>query len=504
MNEIQAQERSILWQNTMGGTDDDGSSSIYQTLDNGFILTGVTNSNNWDVTGNHGGADVWIVKLSNDGNIEWQKCLGGSGGELGWSIIQSTNEGNEGYIVAGQTNSNDGDVSGNHGGSDAWIVKLSLTGEIEWQKCLGGSGEDKAYSIYETLDGGFIMGGITESNDGDVSGNHGHYDVWVVKLSNLGEIEWQKCLGGSEWEDGYSILQSIDGGYIIAGDTISNDGDVSGNHGYVDVWVVKLTNLGEIEWQKTYGGSGSDVARCIKQTLDGGYILSGDTWSGDGDVSGYHGLRDVWVLKISELGEIEWESAFGGWFGYEYAYSIVQTLDGGYIFTGVTDSNEGDVTGNHSDEDDVWVVKLTSEGSLDWQKCLGGTEWETGREILEIEKDYYVITGFTHSNDGDVSGNHSYDNDVWVVALNSILNTEDIFSENSVSISPNPVGDEALLKVHTGFMNRSYEIIDINGKRVKTGVIYNEKTYINTATLSTGTYFLKVDSKTKAIKFLKN
>ena len=169
--------------------------------------------------------------------IQWQKCLGGPDGDAAYSI-QQTNDG--GFIVAGVTSSNDGHVWGNHGGSDAWVVKLDSSMFIHMQKCLGGTGADFAYSIKQTSDGGFIVAGFTMSNDGDVSGNHGWNDAWVVKLNSSGDIEWQKCLGGTDYDDAKSIQQTSDGGFIVAGGTWSNDGDMSGNHGGSDAWVVKL------------------------------------------------------------------------------------------------------------------------------------------------------------------------------------------------------------------------------------------------------------------------
>ncbi|HEX5651715.1 MAG TPA: hypothetical protein VFX58_01495, partial [Chitinophagaceae bacterium] len=215
--------------------------------------------------------------------IQWQKAMGGSGYE-GASSIQQTTDG--GYIVAGITGSNDGDVSGSHGVWDYWIVKLAATGNIQWQRCLGGSGQDYASSIEQTTDGGYIVAGSSYSNDGDVSGNHGVSDAWIVKLAASGNIQWQRCLGGSDVEGAYSIEQTTDGGYIVSGSTSSNDGDVSGNHGVSEAWIVKLDATGNIQWQRCLGGSGDEGAYSIEQTTDGGYIVSGSTSSNDGDVSG--------------------------------------------------------------------------------------------------------------------------------------------------------------------------------------------------------------------------
>ena len=137
---------------------------------------------------------------------------------------------------------------------------------IEWQKTLGGTTTDYAYSIQQTTDGGYVVAGQTSSNDGDVSGNHGGYDIWVAKLNSTGATMWRKIFGGVGNDGAYSIQQTVDGGYIIAGITYSNDGDVSGNHGQTDAWVVKLNSLGAIVWQKTLGGTDRDHASNIQQT----------------------------------------------------------------------------------------------------------------------------------------------------------------------------------------------------------------------------------------------
>ncbi|MGB3074225.1 MAG: hypothetical protein WBB36_02835, partial [Chitinophagales bacterium] len=198
------------------------------------------------------------LRAQSPSSIEWQKCLGGSGYEIAKSV-QQTSDG--GFIVAGYTESTDGDISGNHGGSDYWVVKLDSHGVMEWQKCLGGSYYEFAHSVQQTTDKGFIVAGYSSSNDGDVSGNHGDYDYWIVKLDSTGTMEWQKCLGGSKYDAAHSIQQTSDGGFIVAGETGSTIGDVSGNHGSGDYWVVKLDGSGNIEWQKCLGGNDYDVAQ---------------------------------------------------------------------------------------------------------------------------------------------------------------------------------------------------------------------------------------------------
>ena len=353
-----AQAPAIQWQKTLGGTGTDYARSIQPTPDGGYIVTGYTNSTNGDVTGNHGNDDYWVVKLNPSGTIQWQKTLGGTGDDGAYSI-QPTTDG--GYIVAGTTDSNDGDVTGNHGGfADYWVIKLNPSGTIEWQKPLGGTDYDLAYSIQPTPDGGYIVAGTTNSNDGDVTGNHGGPDCWVVKLNPSGTIEWQKTLGGTSDDDIQSIQPTPDGGYIVAGYTYSTNGDVTGNHGSYDYWVVKLNPSGTIQWQKTIGGTGEDNAYSIQPTTDGGYIVAGYTWSTDGDVTGNHGGSDSWVVKLNPSGAIQWQKTIGGT-GGDLAYSIQPTTDGGYIVAGSTYSNDGDVTGNHGGSDS-WVVKLGPDG----------------------------------------------------------------------------------------------------------------------------------------------
>ncbi|MBM7560374.1 Ig-like domain-containing protein [Marinitoga litoralis] len=246
-------------------------------------------------------------------------------------------------------------------------IVYSFTTKInQWQKTFGGSDLDSAHSIEQTTDGGFIVAGYTKSNDGDVTGNHGlySYDYWIIKLDENGNLEWQKTFGGSDSDSAHSIEQTTDGGFIVAGYTKSNDGDVTGNHGGADYWIIKLDSNGNLEWQKTFGGSNWDYAQSIEQTTDGGFIVAGYTWSNDGDVTGNHGLYsyDYWIIKLDENGNLEWQKTFGG-SDSDSAHSIEQTTDGGFIVAGSTRSYDGDVTGDKGDYD-YWIIKLDESGNL--------------------------------------------------------------------------------------------------------------------------------------------
>lgn len=361
--------------------------------------------------------------------LQAQKCFGGTRDDEANSM-QLTKDG--GCIIAGYSNSIDGNVSGNHGDYDYWIVKLDASGKIKWQKSYGGTRNDQPYSIQQTKDGGYIVAGFSDSNDGDVTGHHGDiysFDYWVVKLDTAGNIQWQKSLGGTNSEFGKSIQQTNDGGYIVAGSSNSIDGDIIGHHGtvtYNDCWIVKLSATGNIQWQKSLGGTLDDAADCIRQTIDGGYIVAGYAKSNDGDVSGHHGTTlatDSWIVKLDATGNIQWQRSLGG-SEYEGAGSIQQTKDSGYIIASHTRSNDGDVSGNHSSSiyySDYWIVKLDVAGNIKWQKCLGGSYEDVPGNIQQTKEGGYIVTGSARSNDGNVSGNHSsfIYSDAWVVKLNN-------------------------------------------------------------------------------------
>jgi hypothetical protein len=506
----------IIGQKCFGGSlseDSTGtisSKSIIQTSDRGYIIVGGTNSKNGNVSENHGLDDVWVVKINSLGIVEWQKCFGGSGTEEADCIIQTKDKG---YAICGWTNSNDGDVFGYHGGfADAWVLKIDSLGNIQWQKCLGGTDRDEANSIIQTSDGGYAVAGFTASTN-IVEGfiNHGGTgdDAYIIKLDSIGTVIWQKCYGGTGQEAAGSIIQTADGGFIFDGSTDSYNGDVSGNHGdstvygiSADFWVVQLDPFGRIIKQKCFGGSASEYATCIIRTNDNGYILTGQTSSKDGDVSGYHlGIHphahDVWVIKVDSSFNILWQKCLGG-SKDEAGFSIILTNDGGYAITGITNSNDGDVSGKHggiSDSTDIWVVKIDSVGTIEWQKCLGGTGREYGYAIIQTADSGYAIYGRTESNDGDVSGNHG-SADIWIVKLGGTAK----FSVNSSSgqsnfswVYPNPSNDLAHLYLFQSQPIKQIQFYNLFGNQYFPEYqIENNLLSIDEHNLPTGSFMVRV------------
>jgi uncharacterized delta-60 repeat protein len=390
------------WERYLGGSHIDIARSIQQTSDGGYVVAGSSWSDDGDVFENHGGGDFWVAKLEKDGMLKWQNSLGGSGRDEATSI-QQTKDG--GYIIVGYTNSRDGDVSRNRGNLDCWIVKLKPDGEIEWQRPFGGSGDDAAYSVQQTSDGGYIIAGYSESYNGDVSENHGNWDALVVKLKEDGKVEWEKSLGGTRHDIARSVRQ-IDGGYIIAGSSNSDDGDVSGNHGKWDFWVARLKKDGTVEWQNSLGGSGDDIAFSVQQTSDGGYVIAGYTESEDGDVSQNHGRWDTWIVKLKKDGKLDWQKSVGGP-GHDKVNSVLQTEDGGYIAAGCAPKRDGGDT-------DFWIVKLKTDGTVDWEKSMGGSHFDKASSVQQTKDGGYVIAGSVESE--RLPGHHGR-SDFWIVKL---------------------------------------------------------------------------------------
>lgn len=361
---------------------------------------------------------------------KWQRTFGGSSDDytaVPSKITMVDRDG--GYLMSGSTSSTDGDISGLHVGGqftnpDIWVTKLDSQKNILWSKCLGGIDTEELGSIELAHDDGYIIAGYAVSSTGQVTGNHGSGDAWIVRLDNSGNIVWQKCYGGSKNENAQCIAKTSDG-YIFAGTTFgSTDGDVSGSHGVGrDIWVVKIDKNGVLQWQKCLGGTSWDVATDIKVTPDGGFILTGITTSNDGDVSGLHPSNlfqpnDIWVVKLTSTGAIQWQKCLGG-SGDDQSGAVAVTAAGNYIVTGYTKSNDGDVSGHHGtnatiDDYDAWVVNLSANGTVLWQKCFGGTGNDQFNDLQILSDQTVVAAGSTESNDGDVAGLPGFHN-AWLV-----------------------------------------------------------------------------------------
>jgi gliding motility-associated-like protein len=318
---------NVIWEKTFGGNDVDLAKSVIQTADGGYIVLGETSSVNADATDNHGNSDVWIIRLDAAGTLIWKRCYGGSSNEKPGGIVQN-NDGT--FTIAATTLSNNGDLTGvtlpatnilNWAFScNTWLFKINAQGNILWQQCYGGSRDEYAEDIKLLADGGYIVVGKSNSNDGDVSGNHMNGtsfqdDMWVFRTNAAGSILWQKCLGGSSIDQGTAIITTDDGGYAAIGRSMSVDGDVTGLHpgGWSDIWVVKLDANGNLQWQKCLGGSNEDHGMNVI-SYNGNLVFAGVVESSDGDVTTTRigGSTDLWLNAFDLSGNLLWQKCYGG------------------------------------------------------------------------------------------------------------------------------------------------------------------------------------------------
>lgn len=418
----------LEWAKAYGGTSAELGSEIIQTTDGGYAFIGYANSNDGQVTGNQGMANVWFVKTDASGTLEWQKTYGGTFSDVGNSLKQTPDGG---YIIGASIYSNDGDISENNSefgmGEDFWLVKISSTGEIEWENNYGGNYAEILRDVQLTADGGYIAAGTTLSKSDDVVGGYGiegnfFQEGWVVKVDAQGEMQWQRPYGGYEgFVEFSSIRQTPEGGYIIGGYAgYGFDGDFPATHeGSVDWWALKIDATGDIEWSKVFGGSTDDYGSKITPTSDGGYIMTGSVYSNNGDIVGGlgNGNTDLWVLKLDNLGVIEWQKLLSGT-GSEGAIIAYETPDHNFVLGGGSNSANGDFAEYPNDGIGNWLfIKLNgTDGSLIWMKTMGGSLGDGLFDFKITEDGGFVGVGYTNSNDGHVSGNHGQ-SDIWVVKL---------------------------------------------------------------------------------------
>ncbi|MFK7832449.1 MAG: hypothetical protein AB8B52_04160 [Winogradskyella sp.] len=353
-------ENELQWQKTFGGSADERGSSMIQTQDGGYAILGSSFSTDGDVTNNAGLQDYWLVKLDVSGNISWQKSFGYQGADNGISVIETNDQG---YLITGTLDVTASGGEGNfsrstnrHAGGDYWALKLDATGTLQWSQYFGGNFTDAPTDVIQTEDNGFIIVGSSDSNDTDISSNIGTYDFWILKISAAGDLVWEKSFGGDQIDEARSIVKSNDGNYIIAGDTRSNDNDISNNKGAADLWLIKITPNGDLLWEKTIGGSNFDVARSIIKAETNGFILAGSSRSSDKDVSANNGQNDAWILKVDDNGNLLWETTVGG-ANIDFAYSVAQLNEGSIIGVGDSTSNDGDILENKGFTD-VLIIRI--------------------------------------------------------------------------------------------------------------------------------------------------
>jgi len=432
------------WDYRFGGTADERLTCFQQTSDGGYILGGRSNSNiSGDKTQDTWGTfDYWIIKIDSLGIKQWDKDFGGTDDDQLYSLQQTADGG---YILGGRSGS---DISGDKtqdtwGTYDYWIIKVDSSGIKQWDKDFGGTNDDELYSLKQTTDGGYILGGWSYS---DISGDKTQdnwdpadtsSDYWIVKIDALGNYQWDKAFGGTDHDELYSLRQTIDGGYILGGLSYSNSSgnktqDSWGSHDY---WIVKTDSLGNMQWNKDYGGTDRDALYSVQQTNDGGYILAGYSYSG---ISGnktqalWGGIAgDYWIVKTDSSGNYQWDKDYGGTDNEDEFGNISQTPDRGYLIAGTSYSSiSGDKTENNLADEQAWILKTDSFGNKLWDKTIFTTGHDESGYITQTKDGCYAIANWTNSDTGGYKTQPRWNNsyDFWIIKFcfqNIALNVSD-------------------------------------------------------------------------------
>ncbi|MDQ3101109.1 MAG: hypothetical protein M3R08_06965, partial [Bacteroidota bacterium] len=441
-------QTAIDWQSRFGGSDWDSGQAIRQTADSGYIMVGYSFSNNNGLT-NNGNQDFYVVKMDATGQLQWQNNIGGAAQDNA-TDVQQTPDG--GYIVVGRSMSNNFDMPGNQGASDIRLVKLDASGEVVWQRNYGSTAFDDAKTILVTNDNGFMIMGGAGAGNGDVTGHHGNLDAWILKLDDEGNIEWDRAYGGSAADFGRDIKATSDGGFILLGTTSSTDGDVSCGSTDLRMWVVKVDSAGTIQWDLCYGSPLGNMAHEIQQTADGGYIGIGLVEGIGGDVTEVFGGRDIWIFKLDSAGGLLWERSIGAT-GDDQGHSITETVDGGYIAVGEyfedADSDSG-----------YGVFKLDSSGVVEWSEFLDLGTNAIAKSVIDLTNGDLVVAG-----QGDPAIPPSNGMDFWVLKLTTEFNN--ITGKVFVDLDSDGVhnANEPALTNHTIHETTSdrFTLSDLNG-----------------------------------------
>jgi hypothetical protein len=495
LNNCVAQTPAVAWSRFAGTAATEYPAKILKVHD-GFLIAART----YDDSGScHLKSDIILIKVDTAGNFLWSHCFGGDSIEKPHDLI-ATSDGN--FLIVAETFSMEGDVTNNHmsqpgnwGSSDFWVIKVDSTGHMIWQSCFGGSGWEVGYSAVDLTNAYMIFGTTEDSNDGDVSGVHSPslYDIWTIKIDTSGHLLWQKCIGGSGGGIIESVVKISDDSIMLGGVSFSNDGDATGSIGMYDYWPVLIDSSGNILSQNKVGGSDYENCHSIYPAINGGFVMTGWTQSNDSNVNGLHGVSaDYWVVRVDQSGNFIWQTCLGGTDGDE-AFKIVS--DGTFYYVvGSTRSSDGDVTTNMGGED-LWIVQLDSSGHKVWEHSFGGSMGDVAYDIIQTDDSALLIAGSTGSHDFDVTNNPG--GDIWLVKLklNYLTSTENI-NYNSLNIFPNPSDGQITIILPNNFITCEYSLSDITGKiLLHSNNIQQNKSKINILlNLNPGIYFINFQS----------
>jgi hypothetical protein len=530
--------QDILWEKSYGGKHSDYLFDAQPTADYGFILAGSSLS---DKTGNktdnnQGDLDYWIWKMDEKGDLDWQKSMGGSGFDLLQSI-KSTSDG--GFILAGTSSSpNDFQKKDpSKGITDFWVIKLNAKGEEQWQRTIGGSGQNELLCAFQTRDGGYMLGGSSSSSPivsklnnpetlnakpdlyAKSEKSRGNMDYWIVKLDKAGVLEWQKAYGGQYADYLRSMEQTKDNGYILGGYSNSpQSGDkTEPNKGVGDYWIIKINDVGVIEWQNTYGSNGDDQLYVIHQTQDGGYIAAGNSNSTQPltTLGGTVGNgTDYWVLRLDEKGEITWSKTYD-FSKVDILTSLVENKDNTYLIGGHAQNEskqlkEGLVGKAISlidrDKDginDYIALKIDDKGEELWKKTVGSAGEDILRKLIETRDGGYLMAGTSNSGASKDKNGSIGGNDFWVVKLMDKTKLEK--TKINVEAIPNPAVTFTNIIIGYEYETGTAMIVDMAGRILQQFSITERTVPVDLSQYPEGIYVIniKTNVKTDGVKVIK-
>ncbi|QBZ98879.1 T9SS type A sorting domain-containing protein [Flavobacterium sangjuense] len=537
-NFLSVSAQDILWEKSYGGKHADYLFDVIPTPDYGFILAGSSLSKKTGnkTEDNRGDLDYWVWKMDEKGELDWQKSLGGSGQDM-LQCILLTNDG--GFLLAGSSESGEelDKKAKARGESDFWIIKLNAKGGEEWQKTIGGLRQDEINGVVRTKDGGFVLAGSSNSQaSGEkITTNYGGMDYWVIKIDSKGAIVWQNTFGGIYNDQLRSIITTKDGGYLLGGSSNSPDGGTKTqkNIGQSDYWIIKIDEKGQEQWQKTIGGKGDDKLAIACETNDGNFILGGNSNSesgGDKRSSNESGT-DFWVLKIEkDTKEILWQETYNV-AKADILTSLVENNDktillGGYA-QGEMEKKKAPIKqakaikGKSSvinedpkmkkGTDDYVAIKISEKGEELWRKDVGSDGQDILIKAIETRDGGYLMAGTSKAiltSDGGIkatgnksSGNGS--NDFWVVKLKDKDKPKE--AKKPVEAIPNPAMDYTNVIVGYDFTKGTATLVDMAGRVLQQFAITERTIPIELHGLPEGIYVvnIKTDKGNDGVKVIK-
>lgn len=363
--------------------------------------------------------------------LNYIKSFGGSNDDEANDII-NTSDG--GFMVIGSSTSSDGLIQNKMGlESDIILMKFDSDKSVEWVKNYGGSKDDRGQSVVEVSGIGYALLGYSMSNDGDASNNEGFHDNWVILIDSKGDIIWEKSYGFSGHDHAYNIIKTKDGNLFFNGflDVTASRGlgstkkvGKSIKHGVGEFWCHKIDLGGNILWRKYFGGTNNDRSYDSVETSDGDFLIVGSSESKDIDISSPKGSYDIWVIKLSSNGDLLWERSYGG-SKYETANSIIQSADKKIHILGSTLSNDKNISFQMGSSD-FWLLTIDSDGNLLSEQTFGGSNFDKGKKIEIDSKDNLWLTGYSRSIDFDFSFNNGK-NDAVLIQLSKNRILKEVF-----------------------------------------------------------------------------